>query len=29
MFSRIKDQTFVIGGTQYSGFIVMTAAFVA
>ena len=27
-FSRFKDQVFVIGGTEYSGFIVMTAAFV-
>ena len=28
-FSRMKDQTFTILGTPYSGFIVMTAAFIA
>ena len=28
MFGRVKDQTFLIGGTEYSGFIVTTAAFV-
>lgn len=27
-FSKFKDQVFTIGGTEYSGFIVMTAAFV-
>ena len=27
-FSKYKDQVFTIGGTDYSGFIVMTAAFV-
>ncbi len=27
-FSKYKDQVFTIGGTEYSGFIVMTAAFV-
>ena len=27
-FSKYKDQVFAIGGTEYSGFIVMTAAFV-
>ena len=29
MFGRMKDQTYLIGGTEYSGFIVTTAAFVA
>ena len=29
MFGRMKDQTYMIGGTEYSGFIVTTAAFVA
>lgn len=28
MFGRLKDQTFTIAGTPYSGFIVTTAAFV-
>lgn len=28
MFGRMKDQTYLIGGTEYSGFIVTTAAFV-
>jgi intracellular septation protein len=28
-FSRMKDQTFMIFGTEYSGFIVMTAVFIA
>lgn len=28
-FSRMKDQSFTILGTEYSGFIVMTAAFIA
>lgn len=28
MFGRLKDQTFTIAGTAYSGFIVTTAAFV-
>ncbi len=28
-FGRVKDKTFLFGGTEYSGFIVMTAAFVA
>lgn len=28
MFGRLKDQTFTIAGTSYSGFIVTTAAFV-
>lgn len=28
-FSRMKDQTFTIAGTSYSGFIVMTAVFIA
>ena len=28
-FSRMKDQTFTILGTEYSGFIVMTGAFIA
>lgn len=28
-FSRMKDQTFHIAGSDYSGFIVMTAAFIA
>lgn len=27
-FGRVKDKTFLIAGTEYSGFIVMTAAFV-
>ena len=29
MFGRLKDQTFTIAGTPYSGFIVTTAVFVA
>lgn len=29
LFGRLKDQTFRIAGTEYSGFIVTTAAFVA
>lgn len=28
MFGRLKDQTFTVAGTDYSGFIVTTAAFV-
>lgn len=28
MFGRMKDQTYLIGGTEYSGFIVTTAAFI-
>ena len=28
MFGRMKDQTYLIAGTEYSGFIVTTAAFV-
>ena len=28
MFGRLKDQTFTIAGTAYSGFIVTTAAFI-
>ncbi len=28
-FSRMKDQTFTIAGNEYSGFIVMTAIFIA
>jgi intracellular septation protein len=28
-FGRVKDKTFLIAGTEYSGFIVVTAAFVA
>lgn len=28
-FGRLKDKTFLIGGTSYSGFIVLTALFVA
>lgn len=28
-FGRLKDKVFVIGGTEYSGFIVLTAGFVA
>ena len=29
IFGRLKDQSFTIGGTTYSGFIVTTAAFIA
>lgn len=29
MFGRMKDQTYIFGGTEYSGFIVTTAAFIA
>lgn len=29
IFGRLKDESFTIGGTSYSGFIVTTAAFVA
>ena len=27
-YTRLRDQTFAIGGTEYSGFIVVTAAFI-